>query len=231
MAKFKIGDKVIAKKNDEYAITTDGWRGTVVGTLENPNGQIFAPGDDIRVKGNDGLHFSVESKYFDFDESTSNQKIVITTDGKTTTAKLYDGKKFVKAAKATCSPEDEFNIVTGAAIAFSRLFDADINFVDENDNSFDWTAFKNDEFFVQVTEDNFGDFVKEAEKHDCFFVRHDKVNPFKDNAMRIILDSSKAFAEKVGIPCAPNDTVYIGYQEDSLRVCAINVSQKSVFVW
>lgn len=52
---------------------------------------------------------------------TCSQKIVITSDGETTTAKLYDGKKIVKTAVAKCSPEDEFNFETGAVIAFNRL--------------------------------------------------------------------------------------------------------------
>lgn len=52
----------------------------------------------------------------------ANQKIVITTDGKTTLARLYDGKTVVKSAEAKCSPEDTFDFVTGATLAMSRLF-------------------------------------------------------------------------------------------------------------
>lgn len=52
-----------------------------------------------------------------------NSKIVITTDGKTTIAKMYDGKNFVKSAKAVCSPDDEFDFKKGAGIAISRLLD------------------------------------------------------------------------------------------------------------
>ena len=48
-------------------------------------------------------------------------KIVITTDGKTTTAKMYDGKKFVKSAKAVCSPDDKFDLGIGSALALERL--------------------------------------------------------------------------------------------------------------
>lgn len=155
------------------------------------------------------------------------EKIVITITGKTTTAKLYDGKKFVKEAKAKCSPEDEFNIVTGAVIAFSRLFDADVNFVDEND-SFDWNAFKNDKVFVQVTKDNFDEFIEEAEKHDCFFHNHDKFNPFNHN---------RAFADLILIKmldkdsAAPDGTLFVGYQDEKLKVASINTDNKTVFVW
>ena len=52
-------------------------------------------------------------------------KIVITTDGTETLAKLYDGKKVVKTATAKCSPDDKFSFETGAKIAFERLFDSE----------------------------------------------------------------------------------------------------------
>lgn len=56
------------------------------------------------------------------DGLADEHKIVITTDGKTTTAKLYDGKKFIKTATAKCSPEDEFDFRIGAELAVERLF-------------------------------------------------------------------------------------------------------------
>lgn len=48
-------------------------------------------------------------------------KIVITTDGKTTIARLYDGKKLVKTAEAKCSPDDTFDFMIGAKLAMERL--------------------------------------------------------------------------------------------------------------
>ena len=50
-------------------------------------------------------------------------KIVITSDGEKTLARLYDGKKVVKTATAKCSPDDKFSFETGAKIAFERLID------------------------------------------------------------------------------------------------------------
>ena len=64
--------------------------------------------------------------YPDCIELISGNKIVITTDGATTTARFYDGKKVIKAAKAECSPEDEFDFKIGAKIAFDRLVDNEI---------------------------------------------------------------------------------------------------------
>lgn len=50
-----------------------------------------------------------------------SEKIVITHDGKTTLARLYEGKTVVKSAEAKCHPRDEFKFTEGAKIAFERL--------------------------------------------------------------------------------------------------------------
>lgn len=60
------------------------------------------------------------SKWYTF-EKVNDQKIVITTDGTETLARLYDGNKVVKTATAKCSPADTFDFKTGAEIAFNRL--------------------------------------------------------------------------------------------------------------
>lgn len=114
VVKFKVGDKVIAKRNTPYSITTNGWKGVV--TKVHDDGYIRVLGD---YSGND-FDTDVEPKYFDLDTSY-NQKVVITSDGKTTTARLFDGKDVVKTAEAKCSPDDKFDFNTGALIAFSRL--------------------------------------------------------------------------------------------------------------
>ena len=51
----------------------------------------------------------------------NERKIVITTDGKTTRAALYDGHKLIREAKAICSKDDTFDFEEGAKIAFERL--------------------------------------------------------------------------------------------------------------
>lgn len=48
-------------------------------------------------------------------------KIVVTTDGETTTARLFSGKELVRSATAKCSPRDEFVFETGAALVLARL--------------------------------------------------------------------------------------------------------------
>lgn len=53
--------------------------------------------------------------------TTCAKKIVITSDGKTTLARLYENGKVTKAAKAECSPGDKFDFAVGAKLAFERL--------------------------------------------------------------------------------------------------------------
>lgn len=108
MNKFKIGDRVIAKKITPYSVTTNGWVGKVT--------EIQRSG---LIRVSDGsCGYVVNPKYFD---PLHEEKIVVMTDGKTTTAKLYNGKTVTKTAKAKCSPDDEFNFLTGAHLAVSRL--------------------------------------------------------------------------------------------------------------
>lgn len=54
-----------------------------------------------------------------------NQKIVITTDGKITTAKLYENGKVVNTAEAKCYPKDTFDFKVGAKLAVERLSTVD----------------------------------------------------------------------------------------------------------
>ena len=51
----------------------------------------------------------------------NNFKIVITTEGNTVLARLYEGKKVLEETKATCSKDDKFVFATGAQLAFDRL--------------------------------------------------------------------------------------------------------------
>lgn len=118
--KFKIGDKVIGnEKANRYGITKKGWVGTVI--------RISAFANAIDACGEDGRIFKhLFSDAFDLFEEPINQKIVITTDGKTTLARLYEGKKVVKSAEAKCSSEDKFDFKTGAEIAFDRLLEKEV---------------------------------------------------------------------------------------------------------
>ena len=94
------------------------------------------------------------------EQNDSTKKIVITTDGKTTTAKMYDGKSCIKVSEARCCPSDTFDFQTGAEIAFNRLFG-------EPKNEFNWNAFKSHKLAVFVTRETIKSFLSEAENHGC----------------------------------------------------------------
>ena len=94
------------------------------------------------------------------EQSDSTKKIVITTDGKTTTAKMYDGKSCIKVSESRCCPSDAFDFQTGAEIAFNRLFG-------EPEKKFDWYAFKSQNLAVIVTRETIKSFLSEAENHGC----------------------------------------------------------------
>lgn len=69
--------------------------------------------------------YVLKGSFYTWDErglaKADSQKIVITTDGNTTLARLYEDGKVTKTAKAKCSPDDEFDFAVGAKLAFERL--------------------------------------------------------------------------------------------------------------
>lgn len=127
--KFKIGDRVkvishilgapdkrVMGKNAtvilkgvfgdfEYGIEFD----------ENVNGHSCAE------HGKDGCCYYAYENNLELIAPKNNKKIVITSDGVETLARLYEGNKVVKSATAKCSPHDEYNFEAGAKIAFDRL--------------------------------------------------------------------------------------------------------------
>lgn len=179
-SKFKVGDKVIGNANasEYYSITKEGWIGVV--TCIDP--AKCEPDDDIRVKAideEDGMSFSVMSKCFDLFTETPSQKIVITTDGKTTTAKLIEGKKTIKTAIARCAPSDTFDFGTGAALALERLVGNPEATLPE---AFDWDAFKAGKLEVKVNRDNFDKFMKQCQEKNITWSTSESattVNPWE----------------------------------------------------
>jgi hypothetical protein len=76
----------------------------------------------VGVRSKNGTdEFVVLSSCFDLLERKNEHKIVITTDGKKTTAALYDGEKRIKEVSTVCSGDDAFDFMTGAVIACVRL--------------------------------------------------------------------------------------------------------------
>ena len=118
MKKFKIGEV--------YRVGSDGAeKGNsirILGVCGTPGG-----GTDYLYETIQGMGPQYSGFYFSSDFARglelveSERKIVITTDGKTTTAKLYDGRETIREAKAVCSDSDTFDFNIGAGIALARL--------------------------------------------------------------------------------------------------------------
>lgn len=111
--KGMVGTIVVVDKPESYSEKTIG-----VETIGVKFDKKFYGGHSLKRRCEWGYGQWV---YPDCTELIGDNKIVITTDGATTTARFYDGKKVIKAAKAKCSPEDEFDFNIGAKIAFDRL--------------------------------------------------------------------------------------------------------------
>ena len=130
--KYKVGDRVVGVGTCEGK-NIDGITGTVRGVLKIGYPNICIEFDTY-IDGHTGsLGCTKPGKhghcwYVDqsnlrplHDAHNDKHKIVITTDGKTTLARLYDGKRVVKSAEAKCAPSDTFDFATGAKLAFGRL--------------------------------------------------------------------------------------------------------------
>lgn len=124
-AKYKVGDKVrIVKKwsgdgleNSEGKM--DKWLGETM-TIRNINhGYETYKMEEDRNEGYLGGWNWFDSMIEGLAEE--NKKVVIVSNNNEVKATLYNDKKFVKEAKAVCSPSDEFNFRKGAELALERL--------------------------------------------------------------------------------------------------------------
>lgn len=129
---FKVGDKVKVREWDEmekqYGLDRDGdikARPCFATGMRRYCGKVLT----VSSVCNSGSIRLAEAPVWYFDPDTirlvkkgkTTQKIVITTDGIDTLARLYEDGKVVRSAQAKCAPDDEFDFETGAKLAFDRL--------------------------------------------------------------------------------------------------------------
>lgn len=123
--KYKVGNKVrIVSKWGEGCYQNlngemDKWLGKVMTVRIIDDGGDYGMQEDKAENYGRGWHWNDNC----IAGLACEKKIVITSDGEKTLARLYDGKKVVKTATAKCSPDDEFDFEKGATIAFDRLFE------------------------------------------------------------------------------------------------------------
>jgi hypothetical protein len=125
MSKFKynVGDHVVIEEsNIEWTSTYAGKTGIIVNHTKHDGGYNYKiyPDEWPKNKGWDAGFLGIWCNVKCLVPTT--EKIVITTDGKATTATLYNGDKKVKSATSKCSPDDEFDFAIGAKIAMERLY-------------------------------------------------------------------------------------------------------------
>lgn len=126
--KYQVGDKVKVRDDlslgKNYYMTGGDVKDDVVDEMMELRGRIVTIES---VTGSGKYRLKEDPKYWNWTDGmiagpACEQKIVITSDGVTTLARLYEGSKVVKSAEAKCSPDDEFEFETGAKLAMERLY-------------------------------------------------------------------------------------------------------------
>lgn len=123
---FKVGDRVrVIKRCDGASVGMVGTILVIKNSFPMPIGvkfdEKFLDGHSLTGRCKHGFGHWLHPE--DLELLADNYKVVITTDGKTTLARLYDGSKVVKSAEAKCSPIDTFDFAVGSKLAFERLFE------------------------------------------------------------------------------------------------------------
>lgn len=125
--KYKVGDKVriVSEWGDGCGQNnrgeTDKWLGKNMTIRAHWYGCSYKMKEDETEDRGDGWLWNENC----IAGLACEKKIVITTNGAETFARLYEGNKVIKTATAKCSPDDKFSFETGAKIAFERLFDSE----------------------------------------------------------------------------------------------------------
>lgn len=124
--KYKVGDRVriVSTWSETYSLITskkmDKWLGKIM-TVRDVGNLSYKMVEDIKENKGIGWFWAEQC----ISGLACENKIVITTDGAETLARLYERNKVIKTATAKCAPDDKFSFETGAKIAFERLFDSE----------------------------------------------------------------------------------------------------------
>ena len=124
--KYKVGDKVKVRSWEEmekqYGLDFDGDINISVCFVKSMREYC---GKILTINRVCSDHYNMAESCWNWTDEmlkpAHETKIVITSDGKETLARLYEGDKVVKKATAKCSPDDTFDFNVGAKLAFERL--------------------------------------------------------------------------------------------------------------
>lgn len=124
--KYKVGDRVriVSEWREGCRQASSGemdkWLGKIM-TVRSVGSAFYKMVEDALEYNGDGWWWSENC----ISGLACENKIVITTDGIETLARLYERNKVIKTATAKCAPDDKFSFDVGAKIAFERLFDSE----------------------------------------------------------------------------------------------------------
>ena len=133
--KYKIGDKVRVRDdlhlNEIYKMDSGTDYDSVVSEMLKFKGKeatisTYIDSNKYLISEDGGCWNWTDEMFSDL--ATDRPKVVITTDGKTTTAKMYEGEKLLKTAESNCSPEDTFDFAVGAKLALERVTEKEPKF-------------------------------------------------------------------------------------------------------
>ncbi len=143
----------------------------------------------------------------------NNKKIVVTSDDKFVTARLFeDDENLIKMVKIVSIGGDFEHL---AAIAVSKLVD-----------SFDWNSFEAGKISVKVTENNFNDFVSAAKSRGFTFKPDEDFNPFTDVHVKAIT----AIFVLLSNETINDNEIHITYEDGCLKIHHLPYDKK-VVVW
>jgi len=205
MSKFKVGDKVRildGSKIENYTGKWDSFMNFCVGNVYTIK-SVNRDWTDGRVS------YRLNDVIFDWDERclelASEKKIVITTHGKNTFATLYDGKKVVSKAFASCAPDDKFDFDVGARLAFERLMGTSPSVT-----SLDWNKFAHGKLEVKVNKKTYDAFIKECYQRGFTWYAGRKV----DSPWQLYDEMHYSFKAMVE---PPSEHIYISVVDGELK--------------
>ena len=206
MSKFKVGDKVRILDGSKIENYTGRWNtfmNVCVGEVYTIK-SVNSDWTDGRVsyKADDPFYCSWDERGL---ELAREQKIVITTDGRITKARLYDNEKLVRQAVASCAPDDKFDFYVGACLAFGRLIESF-----PTETSLDWDKFAHGKLAVKVNKKNYDAFMKQCYQRGFTWYAGRKV----DSPWQLYDEMHYSFKAMVE---PPSEHIYISVVDGELK--------------
>ena len=197
MSKFKVGDKVRILDGSKIKNYTGCWGEH----MKDHVGEVHTIRSVDRGRNDGRVGYELNDVIFEWDERglelVNEKKIVITTDGRITKARLYDDEKLVRQAVAKCAPDDKFDFNVGAGLAFKRLMGTSTVAA-----SLDWDKFAHGKLEVKVNEKTYDAFIKQCEQRNITWHGGRNVDsPWQ------LYDEMPSFLKAIAEP--PNEHIYI----------------------